>query len=172
MSLIPSIISQNFMSDAQFCFRACKEGPKAPAFCKHSTAPRVALTYFLTMMKIPGQHIYDVMGCDWNMPANYSPDVFEQCQGDSGEVRANDYMRIPLTLILISRTQPMGVYGASTFHQGDAQTPAAHPIPSSSSCSTISTVGNSISASGSSTGSASATTTVRIHASSSRYPPL
>lgn len=95
MSLMLSIISQNFMSDAQFCFRACKEGPKAPAFCKHSTAPRVALTYFLTMMKFPGQHIYDVMGCDWNMPANYSPDVFEQCQGDSGEVRANDYMRMP-----------------------------------------------------------------------------
>jgi hypothetical protein len=33
-----------------------------------------------------GQHIYDVMGCEWNMPANYDAGVFESCEGDSGEV--------------------------------------------------------------------------------------
>lgn len=71
----------NFMSDSQFCFRACKPAPNAPEMC---------------------QHIYDVMGCDWNMPgtwfsapafssltfflANYSPGVFENCQGDSAQV--------------------------------------------------------------------------------------
>jgi hypothetical protein len=33
-------------------------------------------------------HIYDVMGCFWNMPANYDAGVFEHCQGDSGPVRA------------------------------------------------------------------------------------
>lgn len=53
------------MSDSQFCFRGCKDGPNAPALC---------------------QHIYDVMGCEWNMPANYDPGVFEKCLGDSGEV--------------------------------------------------------------------------------------
>jgi len=56
---------QNFVSDSLFCFRACKPGPMAPTWC---------------------QHIYDVTGCYWNMPANYSAGVFEQCLGDSGEV--------------------------------------------------------------------------------------
>ncbi|KAK0479855.1 hypothetical protein EDD18DRAFT_1364113 [Armillaria luteobubalina] len=70
---------------------------------------------------IIGQHIYDVMGCAWNMPANYGSGVFESCQGDSG--------------------QPMGVYGTSTFHQGDASTPDAHPVPSSSQCTTVSAIG-------------------------------
>jgi len=90
----------NFLSDSLFCFRACKPGPMAPTFC---------------------QHIYDEMGCAWNMPASYAAG-FESCAGDSGE--------------------PMGVYGASTFHQGDPATPAAHPAPSSSSCVTTSTIGN------------------------------
>jgi hypothetical protein len=89
----------NFMSSSEFCFRACKPGPKAAQMC---------------------QHIYDVMGCRWNMPANYDAGVFESCKGDSG--------------------QPMGVYGASTFHQGDPATPAGHPIPSSSQCQRVNTV--------------------------------
>ena len=57
----------NFMSDSEFCFRGCKDGPGAPALC---------------------QHIYDTLGCMWNMPANYSAGVFERCDGDTGEVRA------------------------------------------------------------------------------------
>lgn len=56
----------NFMSAQQFCIRACKDGTNAPALC---------------------QHIYDEMGCAWNMPANYDSGVFEKCQGDTGEVR-------------------------------------------------------------------------------------
>ncbi|KAG2361830.1 hypothetical protein BDR07DRAFT_1408471 [Suillus spraguei] len=91
----------NFMSADQFCFRACKPAVNAPTMC---------------------QHIYDLMGCDWNMPANYSPGVFEQCLGDSAE--------------------PMGVYGTSTFYQGMPVTPPAHPIPSSSSCTFFSTISN------------------------------
>ncbi|KAF9813269.1 hypothetical protein IEO21_05704 [Rhodonia placenta] len=93
----------NFMSDTEFCFRACKAGPDATAFC---------------------QHIYDVMGCAWNMPANYDAGVFERCMGDSGE--------------------PMGVYGTSTFKQGHPPTPTPHPEPSSSLCTTLSTVGNGL----------------------------
>ncbi|KAF5357055.1 hypothetical protein D9756_006715 [Leucocoprinus leucothites] len=91
---------QNFMSDSQFCFRACKPGPRAAALC---------------------QHIYDVMGCEWNMPGNYGTG-FTSCQAEDGE--------------------PMGVYGASTFFQGQPVTPAAHPAPSSSNCVTTSTIAN------------------------------
>ncbi|PPQ92264.1 hypothetical protein CVT25_008572 [Psilocybe cyanescens] len=123
----------NFVAADEFCFRACKPGPLAATFC---------------------QHIYDVMGCAWNMPANYG-EGFENCQADSG--------------------QPMGVYGSSTFHQGEPVTPSAHPIPPSSSCTPFTTIGNgfvisgtSISASVTSTFSPpSATSTVSGAASSS-----
>ncbi|KAJ7067883.1 hypothetical protein C8F01DRAFT_1116102 [Mycena amicta] len=91
----------NFMGDGLFCFRACNpSGSNPKAYC---------------------QHVYDVMGCDWNMPGQYSAG-FDSCSADSGE--------------------PMGVYGTSTFHQGDAVTPDPHPAPSSSSCATVSTLGN------------------------------
>ncbi|KAJ7582716.1 hypothetical protein C8J56DRAFT_792081 [Mycena floridula] len=93
----------NFVSANEFCFRACKPGPNAAEWC---------------------QHIYDVMGCAWNMPASYSAGVFEQCDADSGE--------------------PMGVYGTSTFHQGDPMTPDPHPIPASSKCTPLATIGNSV----------------------------
>ncbi|KAK0237887.1 hypothetical protein EDD85DRAFT_832227 [Armillaria nabsnona] len=100
----------NFMSDQQFCFRACNPaGNQAPTYC---------------------QHIYDEMGCEWNMPASYNAGVFESCQGDSGE--------------------PMGVYSGSTFSQGQPSTPSAHAAPSSSNCQTTSTVGNGHQVSGSS----------------------
>ncbi|KIY73299.1 hypothetical protein CYLTODRAFT_428616 [Cylindrobasidium torrendii FP15055 ss-10] len=92
----------NFMAADQFCFRACDPAGKDPAaYC---------------------QHIYDVMGCGWNMPANYDPGLFESCDADSGE--------------------PMGVYGGSTFHQGDAATPEPHPVPASSNCKNEPTIAN------------------------------
>ncbi|KAL0577187.1 hypothetical protein V5O48_004785 [Marasmius crinis-equi] len=107
----------NFMSANQFCFRACNPaGSNAPAMC---------------------QHIYDVMGCEWNMPANYDPGVFENCDGESGE--------------------PMGVYGGSTFFQGQPNTPAAHPAPSSSNCQKVATISNGqVTASGASSASTTA----------------
>ncbi|KAG6876838.1 hypothetical protein C0992_011568 [Termitomyces sp. T32_za158] len=117
----------NFVSDSQFCFRACKPGPMAPTWC---------------------QHIYDTLGCAWNMPANYDPGVFEQCKGDSG--------------------QPMGVYGGSTFFQGEPATPPAHPVPSSSSCTSTSTIANglvAVSTSISVSTSASAGASARVSAS-------
>ncbi|CDO71123.1 hypothetical protein BN946_scf184844.g127 [Trametes cinnabarina] len=121
----------NFVSDSEFCFRGCKDGPNAPALC---------------------QHIYDVMGCEWNMPGNYAAGSFDKCLGDTGE--------------------PMGVYGTSTFHQGDPSTPPAHPAPSTSSCTTTSTISNGVAAanasgSGSSSGSVSATTTNSASATNS-----
>jgi len=88
----------NFVSDSEFCFRACT-GPNAARNC---------------------QHIYDVMGCFWNMPANYDAGVFESCIGDDD--------------------LPMGVYGTSTWFQGVNPTPSAHPAAASSSCRTLPTV--------------------------------
>ncbi|KAF8893217.1 hypothetical protein CPB84DRAFT_1783449 [Gymnopilus junonius] len=92
----------NFVSDSEFCFRACRPSPQAPRFC---------------------EHIYDVLGCAWNMPGNYGTG-FTSCHADSGE--------------------PMGVYGTSTFFQGQPSTPAAHPAPASSSCVTLNTIGNGV----------------------------
>lgn len=42
-----------FMSDTEFCFRACYDGDRATSLCRHT---------------------YDTLGCRFNMPANY-PDV-------------------------------------------------------------------------------------------------
>jgi len=106
----------NFMSDSEYCFRACKPGPRAAQLC---------------------QHIYDEMGCAWNMPGQYG-NGFDSCQADTGE--------------------PMGVYGGSTFFQGQPATPAPHPAPSSSSCVTTSTIGNGLAAVTSLASSAAAST--------------
>ncbi|KAK0196345.1 hypothetical protein F5146DRAFT_920784 [Armillaria mellea] len=54
-------------------------------------------------------------------PPTTVPAYLSRAAGDSGE--------------------PMGVYGTSTFHQGEASTPAPHPIPSSSQCTTVSAIG-------------------------------
>ena len=88
----------SFISENEFCFRACV-GPNAAENC---------------------QHIYDEMGCYWNMPANYDEGVFEDCEGDD--------------------TEPMGVYGTSTWHQGVSPTPEPHDVPSSSNCQALPTV--------------------------------
>ncbi|EJU02335.1 hypothetical protein DACRYDRAFT_43793, partial [Dacryopinax primogenitus] len=95
----------NFMDYQSFCFRACKDAPEAPLFCNH---------------------VYDLLGCDWNMPGNYDAGTFENCVGDS--------------------TEPMGIYvnggTTSTFSQGDPTTPDAHPAGSSSDCSQLPTISN------------------------------
>jgi hypothetical protein len=88
----------SFISDTEFCFRACT-GPNAARNC---------------------QHIYDVMGCFWNMPANYDAGTFESCAADDD--------------------LPMGVYGTSTWFQGVNPTPPAHPAAPSSNCRTVPTV--------------------------------
>jgi hypothetical protein len=62
----PITSAQNFMGPGEFCFRICDPKGKNPAgFC---------------------QHVYDEMGCGWNMPGNYAPG-FDSCHADSGEVR-------------------------------------------------------------------------------------
>jgi hypothetical protein len=90
----------NFMSVGDYCIRVCKEtGTKKEAYC---------------------QHIYDVTGCAWNMPGDYT-DGFTSCKGESG---------IPMGLY------PQADGTTSTFHQGEGATPAAHPAPSVSACQT------------------------------------
>lgn len=89
------------MSATAFCIRACKDGPNAAKLCNH---------------------IYDVLGCGWNMPGNYDQGVFENCLGDTAE--------------------PMGIYGTSTFYQGEPTTPPAHPPPASSECKPVGSLAN------------------------------
>ncbi|TBU28061.1 hypothetical protein BD311DRAFT_353625 [Dichomitus squalens] len=115
----------NFVSDTEFCIRVCKDGPNAPALC---------------------QHIYDTMGCEWNMPGDYSSGSFDTCKGDSGE--------------------PMGVYGGSTWFQGQNPTPSAHPAPASSSCVTTSTIGNGLAVSATSTSSSASGSSTATSSSS------
>ncbi|PWN53882.1 hypothetical protein IE53DRAFT_309429 [Violaceomyces palustris] len=91
---------QNFMSASEFCFRACK-GQYAKEWCPH---------------------IYDVMGCFWNEPANYDVGVFEQCDGESG-------------------AWP-GVYSGSTWYQGVKPTPKAQPAGKSSQCRSYPSISN------------------------------
>ncbi|KAF8319828.1 uncharacterized protein EI90DRAFT_3081590 [Cantharellus anzutake] len=108
----------NFIDGPQFfCFRVCIDQPGSTQYC---------------------EHIYDVLGCNWNMPGNYS-DGFSSCQGDS--------------------TLPMGIYVdngvTTTFHQGDPVTPSAHPPGASSSCTYYATLSNYNSPAPSFTGSLS-----------------
>ncbi|KDN50632.1 hypothetical protein RSAG8_01130, partial [Rhizoctonia solani AG-8 WAC10335] len=90
----------NFQSATDFCIRACKDGPGAKARC---------------------QHIYDLTGCQWNIPGEYGAG-FTNCEGDS--------------------TIPMGLYpqpdgSTSTFRQGQGATPSAHPAAPTSMCTTL-----------------------------------
>jgi hypothetical protein len=55
------------------------------------------------------------------MPGDYDAG-FTSCQGDD--------------------TEPMGVYGSSTFYQGEPTTPDAHTPGATSKCSTVSTIGS------------------------------
>ncbi|CAD6582082.1 MAG: hypothetical protein CYPHOPRED_001832 [Cyphobasidiales sp. Tagirdzhanova-0007] len=93
-----------FISDDTFCIRACYPGSEDAELCNH---------------------IYDTLGCYWNMPANYDSGAFETCHADDD--------------------LPMGVYkqedgSYSTFYQGQPSTPAAHPAAKSSQCSSINTI--------------------------------
>lgn len=116
----------SFMSDSQFCFRACLgKSQNAQNLC---------------------QHIYDTMGCNWNIPANYNPG-FEDCTGDVAPAP--------------------GIYGESTFYQDNGNTPAAYPPPASQ-CSAIASLEyGAPQASSTSTSSSAPTSTVDPSSSSS-----
>ncbi|KAJ7583641.1 carbohydrate-binding module family 13 protein [Mycena floridula] len=63
------------------------------------------------------------VGCRWNMPGDYSKNVFEDCEGDD--------------------TLPAGIYGTSTFHQGAKSTPKAHKAGATSNCVPTTSVASS-----------------------------
>ncbi|CAO1617676.1 unnamed protein product [Jaminaea pallidilutea] len=85
---------QHFISATEFCVRACNpNGSYQKEWCPH---------------------IYDVMGCYWNEPANYDRGSFDQCDGTEG--------------------QWPGVYSGSTFYQGQKHTPGPQKPGKSSNC--------------------------------------
>ncbi|KAH7106246.1 ricin B lectin domain-containing protein [Auriculariales sp. MPI-PUGE-AT-0066] len=116
----------SFISSGEFCMRACLGGDAA------KDCP----------------HIYDVMGCYWNQPANYGSGVFESCNGD--------------------KTLPAGVYGTSTWSQGVKPTPSGHPAAASSQCVKQSTI--KISPVGSTTTSTTTATTTSTSSTTTSTP--
>ncbi|KAL7415678.1 hypothetical protein BDY24DRAFT_266839 [Mrakia frigida] len=110
----------NFMSSNAFCFRICT-GDNAAGNC---------------------QHIYDVLGCGWNQPGDYSSGSFDNCAGDAVEAP--------------------GVYGTSTFYQGDAMTPDAHPAGATSQCTSFATIANGLDVNAALPTTAAATTTTAV----------
>lgn len=132
------------MSATEFCFRACKpSSTNSTKYCAHR---------------------YDVMGCAWNMPANYGQGVFESCVGDSGEPmgiyttvvkvtskstskstsrstsRGGGKTKVVTKVVTKTITKVSNKSTLMTWHQGQKPTPSAHPKPKSSSCKTIPTI--------------------------------
>ncbi|GAA6042594.1 hypothetical protein JCM8097_003148 [Rhodosporidiobolus ruineniae] len=60
----------SFISDDEFCIRACYNGPDAWKWCNH---------------------IYDVMGCYWNDPGNYDAGSFDTCKADNVAMPMGEY---------------------------------------------------------------------------------
>lgn len=94
-----------FISDNEFCIRACLPGKDAARYC---------------------EHIYDTMGCYWNLPGSYAKGSFDTC-------KANDV------------AMPMGEYKLangqnSTWYQGVKPTPAAQRPAASSKCAKVTSV--------------------------------
>lgn len=98
-----------FISDKEFCIRACFNGPKASDYC---------------------EHIYDVMGCQWNIPGNYEGDGFDQCEGEDVSLPMGKYKL------------PNGKIG--TWHQGDkTPAPPANPAGKVKNCFGVTPPGQS-----------------------------
>ncbi|KAK4048520.1 hypothetical protein OIV83_004688 [Microbotryomycetes sp. JL201] len=84
-------------TQGSFCLRACT-GPNSYPYCRNT---------------------FDLMGCLWTMPGDYTTEGFTECEADSD--------------------LPIGVYNSSyTFQQGDPYTPPPVAAPSSSNCRTVS----------------------------------
>ncbi|GAA6014066.1 hypothetical protein JCM10207_000225 [Rhodosporidiobolus poonsookiae] len=60
----------SFISDDEFCIRACYNGPDAWRWCNH---------------------IYDVMGCYWNEPGSYAKGSFDTCKADNVAYPMGEY---------------------------------------------------------------------------------
>jgi hypothetical protein len=136
------------MSDSEFCFRVCPDGPNAAKYCQHVRHATLSLFSLFHLLQMPSQ-IYDTMGCQWNMPGIYT-EGFTSCDGDP--------------------TLPMGVYGASTFHQGGGNTPPPHPAGASSKCVTSSAITYAASASATTSSTAAPSGSVSAGGGKSAVP--
>lgn len=127
----------NFMGGSSFCFKACDPAnPHAADFC---------------------QHIFDRIGCAYNVPNNAQNGTFESCLGD-----LQDYPGVYTSNgVVMTYTQPPESLGPITTM------PYTPKVPASSSCTTyssaelftalptISSSGSSSSATGTASGKSS-----------------
>ncbi|GAA5905739.1 hypothetical protein JCM6882_000447 [Rhodosporidiobolus microsporus] len=97
----------SFISDDEFCFKACRDGPNAWKQC---------------------QHIYDVMGCYWNVPGNYGGG-FDTCKANVLPFYPGEYPVVK-----------NGKTSTSTWKQGVNPTPAARSPAKSSQCKAQGTI--------------------------------
>ncbi|CAO1627947.1 unnamed protein product [Parajaminaea phylloscopi] len=89
-----------FMSATEYCFRACYDGPRATSLCRHT---------------------YDVLGCGFNMPANYPDSYFETCDSeDAQDIAYYD-----------------GKYFAQDMTKQGVPVPNPHPPPATSNCKRV-----------------------------------
>ncbi|WWD22890.1 hypothetical protein CI109_107385 [Kwoniella shandongensis] len=99
------------------------------------------------------EHIYDVLSCGFTIPGD-TGNGFDSCDGEPTD-------------------EAPGVYGGSTFHQGDPTTPAPHPAGATSNCQAYSTIGggsanvNAVTSAPSGSASASASGSVSLTSSAS-----
>lgn len=150
----------NYVAYNELCIRICIAGT--------DTAPTA----------LECQHTLDEMGCEWVMPGSYTDNVFESCEADAawppGLFSVDGSTSTFQQYYSSVYTDPNG--GKHTFVNGspDQSTPtAAYSKPSSSSCTTISTISNGIaslvssSSSSSSSAASSMSTSTRSSASAS-----
>ncbi|CAO1618279.1 unnamed protein product [Sympodiomycopsis kandeliae] len=78
----------NFMSDKEFCIRACYDGNLATTLCRH---------------------VYDTLGCSWNMPGNYTPGVYQVCHTENA--------------------MDVAFHDGKEYHQDDGPAPDPYPPP-------------------------------------------
>ncbi|EST06764.2 hypothetical protein PSEUBRA_003746 [Kalmanozyma brasiliensis GHG001] len=121
----------NYISYNQLCFRICIAGSEQ--------APTA----------LECQHELDVMGCNFVMPGNYAPDVFETCDGDSAyppglypeaDGRTSTFQQFYTGVYTAGGTVYSYTNGAA-----DQTTPtAAYSTPSTSNCRTTASISNGI----------------------------
>jgi len=106
---IQAVEWHNFMGSGVFCFKACDPaGADAAEYC---------------------QHIYDLIGCQYNAPAAYVNDTFESCLGDNQDFPG---VYTGTDGIVSTYTQPAESLGPITTMPYTAR------IPASSDCTTYS----------------------------------
>ncbi|CAO1633441.1 unnamed protein product [Sympodiomycopsis kandeliae] len=140
-----------FMSANEFCFRACRDGPRATSLCRHT---------------------YDELGCGFNMPASYPTDHFESCESNDAEDIAfygGSYFAQDMTKtgaqVPGAHAPPQSsncfnvdanaIYGAVSGNAFGGNSPVTSTSSSSSSSATSSSTTSSMSSSSSSSSSMS-----------------